>query len=134
MNFLETATLMNEAIQSSVSPTVQAWLTWMNVIFALSIVFAYWKKTARYLILTLLLVASLSVVIYHYTEQVHLLGASHILLWPWLMWYCYKNDFKGAPLQFKGFYNTWLMLLMSTMSISLVFDVRDVFLVLMGLK
>ena len=134
MNFLETATLMNEAIKSSVSPTVQAWLTWMNVIFALSIVFAYWKKTARYLILTLLLVASLSVVIYHYTEQVHLLGASHILLWPWLMWYCYKNDFKGSPLQFKGFYNTWLMLLMSTMSISLVFDVRDVFLVLMGLK
>jgi len=76
------------------------------------------------------------------TKNIHLFGIPHLIVWTPLAIYLWKSTLSPAaraatPL-ISGAYSkahlVWVALLFVTIIISLVFDVRDVFLVMTGAK
>jgi len=122
------------AIQAATSPAVQLWMAWMSLLFIVSLLFV-WKRTgARYALAASLLGAACGVIIFKLTADPWLLGISHILFWLPLLWILYRVDISKPAFNWKTPYGIWLALLIPTIVISLVFDFRDVAMVLMGTR
>ncbi len=128
--------LMNEmnAQMEVLPPLVQYWMNWMMLVFVLSIVFVWNRKPARYVLLSFVLTMPVAMLVFYLTATVHLLGIAHLLVWGPLFYYLYSVEIKPQGLAFNSPYSIWLLLLMATIAISLVFDIRDLVLVLLGSK
>ena len=113
---------------------VQYWVNWMGLVFIVSILFVWKKKAARFALLSMILTMAIGLGIFHYTETIHLLGVGHILFWAPLLYYLARHEITSDAVSLKSVYGVWLCLLMATISISLIFDVRDIVLVMMGSK
>jgi hypothetical protein len=114
--------------------TVQYWVNWMLFIFFASVFFVWTKKAARYALLAMVLVMPVAMLIVYLSGTVHLIGVAHLLLWGPLFFYLLKVEIKREGFEFKSIYGVWLGLLMATIAVSLVFDIRDIFLVVTGGK
>ena len=125
---------MMTAIEASSTPIVALWINWMVLIFLLSIIFVWRHKTARYVLLAIILTGPIGYLVWSLTGKVHLIGIAHLIVWFPMAVYLYFNEFKQENFKWKSVYGVWLILLVTTIIISLVFDVRDIALVLMGQK
>jgi len=125
---------MMQAVEAAASPSVQLWMNWMLIIFALSLIFVWKKVGARYALAAFVLGAISGVVIFNLTGDPWLLGISHILFWLPLLWILYRVDISKPGFNWKTPYGVWLALLIATIVISLVFDFRDVAMVLTGTR
>lgn len=72
--------------------------------------------------------------VYHFSGSIHLLGIAHLIIWLPLFYYLVKFEILHEDFKYASAYGVWLSLLMATIVISLVFDVRDIALVAMGHK
>jgi len=113
---------------------VQMWMNWMMLIFLGSILFVRKYNTARWVLASILVSMPVALFVYYLTNTIHLLGIVHILLWSPLLVLIYRSDFKSGSLSKISPYGIWVILLTTTIVISLIFDVRDVFLVSIGQK
>lgn len=125
---------MNSAILAATTPIVQIWMNWMMIIFLASVFFVWNHKSARFILAALFLSAPIALFIFKTTNNVHLIGITHLLVWIPLIVYLYFSEIKDKLTQLKSIYGVYLVLFLSTILISLVFDVRDITLVAMGLK
>ena len=125
---------MMQAIMASTSPAVQLWMNWMVVVFALSLLFVWKKVGARYTLAAVILGAICAFVIFKLTNDPWLIGISHILFWMPLLPILYKVEISKPGFNWKTLYGIWLALLITTIVISLVFDFRDVAMVLLGMR
>lgn len=126
-----------ESMESETTLAVQLWMAWMSLIFLASIAFV-WKYTPARVVLGAMLATIASVLyIWSLTKIIHLFGVAHILIWFPLAVYLW-----GAVLSQKGreryqahrpFY-IWICLLVATIVVSLVFDIRDIYLVMHDAK
>lgn len=114
-------------------PWVGYWMNWMMIVSIAAVLFVYTHKPARYALGSLLLIFPIAILIFNQTGEVHLIGIAHLLVWGPLAWYLYRVCMRGEVRK-KSAYGVWFMLFFLTICISLVFDVRDVYLVLMGGK
>ncbi len=113
---------------------IRYWVNWMGIIFLISVIFVWKKKSAQFVLLSMVLTIPVALGVFYWTETIHLLGVAHILVWVPLFYYLAKYEMKSESFSFKSIYGIWLCLLMTTISISLVFDVRDIALVITGNK
>jgi len=111
---------------------VQYWMNWMMGIFMASVLFVWKHKVARYSLAAFLITIPVGMVIFHFTHNVHLLGIAHLIVWGPLLVYLFKSSIKGQNL--KNPLGVWVFLLASTITISLLFDVRDLVLIALGKK
>lgn len=125
---------MEIAINATTSDTVKMWMNWMGLIFLSSLFFAYKHISARYIFLCIVLTAILAILIFNITKSPHLVGASHIILWLPLAIYLLKVEVIGKLENLKSAYGVYLILLLTTIVISLYFDIRDTTLILLGMK
>jgi hypothetical protein len=125
---------MMSAIEASSTPAVTMWINWMMVVFLLSIIFVLKHKPARLVLLAIILTGPLGYVVWKLTGKVHLIGIAHIILWAPLAIYLFLRVISLDEFKLKNAYGIWLCLLVTTILISLIFDVRDIFLVLTGVK
>lgn len=125
---------MSQAIHAVTSPVVRVWVNWMMLVFACSIVFAWKYAPARVVLAVFGITLLLSLLIYRLTNEPHLLGLGHILLWAPLAWYLITRVIKNERFNAVTPYGTWVLLLVFTIFISLLFDIRDVGLVAAGRK
>ncbi|MDX1519765.1 MAG: hypothetical protein R3318_06540 [Gammaproteobacteria bacterium] len=125
---------MNAAVNAVMTPAVRIWVNWMLAIFLVSIFFVWKHKSARIILAAFILTLPVALVIFELGKNPHLLGISHILVWTPLAVYLLKTEISGQLSRLKSPYGIYLVLLLITIAISLVFDVRDVILVTMGLK
>ena len=123
---------MMQAIQADTTPSVQLWMNWMSLMFMLSLVFVWKKVGARFVLAAVVLGLICGVVIFKLTGDPWLLGISHILFWMPLLWILYRVDISKPGFSWKTPYGVWLAVLMVTIVVSLVFDFRDVAMVLLG--
>ena len=123
---------MMQAIQADTTPSVQLWMNWMSLMFMLSLVFVWKKVGARFVLAAVVLGLICAVVIFKLTGDPWLLGISHILFWMPLLWILYRVDISKPGFSWKTPYGVWLAVLMVTIVVSLVFDFRDVAMVLLG--
>ena len=123
---------MTAAIDAATTPVVQIWMNWMLGIFALSIIFVWKYKGARWVLLTLVLSMPAAYIVYQATKNPWLLGIVHFVLWIPLGAYLLIVELKRPEVRLASIYGVWMIVLLTTIAISLVFDFRDVFLVLSG--
>lgn len=123
---------MTQAINAVTSPAVQIWMNWMLFIFVVSILFVWKHVAARLALLAFVLSAVLGLVIFNYTKQPHLIGVSHLILWTPLAIYLVAKVIKAKNFKARSPYGIWVLLLVATIVVSLVFDIKDVAMVLMG--
>jgi len=121
---------MDAAINAATSPAVKIWMNWMIVIFLASLCFVWKHKTAWVVVATLLLSLPIALYIFEQTQSVPLIGLAHIALWPFLAVFLYIKELKGKTEKFKTPYGIYLVLLLTTIAISLYFDIRDAMLIL----
>ncbi len=121
--------------QMSILPNlVQIWMNWMMLIFLCSIIFVWKYRTARWVLAAFLLSMPMAMFIYYLTNTIHLLGIVHVIIWLPLLIFLYRTDFKSESFKKFSPYGIWIILLATTIVISLIFDVRDIFLVSIGKK
>jgi len=115
------------------SPLVLLRTTWIRFILIASIVFIRRGKAARYVFLSIILQFLVVIVAFHVTQNVHLIGIAHLLFWPPIIYYILKFERKSEKFEFSSIYGIWIGLLITTMSVSLIFDIREVILFSMGI-
>ncbi len=123
-----------QAQMEMLSPAVQAWLNWMTICFLVSLLFVWTHKAARWVLAVMVLTMPLGLAIFALTGAVHLLGITHLILWTPLLVYMVKSEVRTDEFKVGSPYGIWVLLLVATIFISLVFDVRDVILVALGQK
>lgn len=128
---------LQAAMEAGTSPAVQLWMNWMLAIFALSILFVWKHIQARWALGTLILTGICGYFLWTMTKNVHLLGIVHLILWTPMAYYLWHSVLskKSRPYmrEYKFFF-LWAAVLFATIVISLLFDVRDIYLVLTGAK
>ena len=123
---------MDAAINAATSPAVKIWMNWMLVIFLFSIIFVWRHKTAWAVLVTLLVSLPLAIYIFELTQSVPLIGLAHIGLWLPLAIFLIITELKGKTVQLKTPYGIYIVLLLTTITISLFFDIRDAILITLG--
>ena len=106
----------------------------MLFIFLVSVVFVWKFKAARYVLATFILTMPVGMLVFYFTQNAHLLGIAHLILWAPLLFGLVKYEIKQADFSFASIYGVWLVLLMTTISLSLVFDIRDIAMIALGYK
>ena len=122
------------AIQEAITPAVRIWLYWIAIIFLFSVPFVWEYKSARIVLAAFLLTLPVAILVFRLFNNAHLIGIAHIAVWGPLAFYLIKNDLMRASFQYISPYGVWIMLLLGTIAVSLVFDVRDISLVVLGKK
>jgi len=125
---------MEIAINEATSPSVKIWMNWMLLVFAASIIFVWKYKAARIVLVSFILTIAIALIVFNVSNSAHLIGIAHILLWGPLAFYLLRFEIKSQTFQIKSVYGVWIILLLVTIAISLLFDVRDIILVFMGAK
>lgn len=116
---------MEAAINAATSPAVKMWMNWMLLIFLASLLFVWKHKTAWAILAAFLLTLPFALYIFNITQSVPLIGLAHIALWPPLAVFLVLMEFKGEKSRLKTPYGIYLVLLLTTITISLYFDIRD---------
>ena len=140
---------MNEIYATMSAETtyaVKLWMRWMMFIFILSLAFVKGYKTARWAFLAIIATIICGAITWALSKNVHLFGIPHLIVWTPLAIYIWKHTLSPraraavppANVNTSGLYHKafmfWATLLFITILISLVFDVRDVYLVATGVK
>jgi hypothetical protein len=113
---------------------IHYWMNWVVLIFLLPALFVWKSKAARYVLVALILTMPLGMLVFYFTNNAHLLGIAHLILWAPLLFGLIKYEIKRTDFKFASVYGIWLALLMATISISLVFDIRDIAMIAIGHK
>jgi len=125
---------MEIAILAATTPEVQIWMNWMMAIFMTSLIFVWKYKSARIVFAAFVLTVPIAMVVSNISKSAHLIGIAHIILWGPLAYYLIKKVVLNPSFEKISFFGVWVYLLLATISISIVFDIRDITLVFMGLK
>lgn len=125
---------MEAAVNAATSDAVKIWMNWMLIIFVASVLFVYKHISARFILGAFVLTLPIAIFIFKQTQSPHLLGISHIIVWLPLAIYLIKTEVMGKVEKLKSVYGVYLILLLVTIAISLVFDIRDTALILLGYK
>jgi len=125
---------MTAAIDAVATPNVAMWMNWMVGVFLLSILFVWKYAGARVVLLVFFLSIPALYFVFQATKDPWLLGIVHIVFWLPLAIYLLLVEFKKPAVRAASIYGVWLILLISTIAISVVLDVRDVFNVLTGAR
>ena len=116
---------------------VKVWMTWMSVVFLASLYFVRKFLPARLALMVMMATIAAVLYIWHLTKNIHLFGVAHILFWFPLAVYLLSGvvSKKGRETyKTERPFFIWICLLLATIVISLIFDVRDLYLVMMGVK
>ena len=115
-------------------PMIQYWMNWMLAIFMGSMFFIMRHKPARMVMLTFVVSMPVALLLFYFTENIHLFGIVHLVLWLPLLIFLFKKVLKAPDFKMQSLYGVWVILLSNTIFISLLFDIRDIALVLLGKK
>jgi len=125
---------MEAAINAGTSDAVKIWMNWMVIIFLASLIFVYKHVSARIIFGVVILTLPIAFFVFNQTQNINLLGIAHIICWLPLAIYLIKVEVIGKIDKLKTPYGIYLILLLATITTSLVFDVRDITLVKLGIK
>jgi len=131
---LELMQEIDAALDAETTPIVGLWMDWMGIVFLASILFAWKRIGARLALLVVVLTMLGANVIYVTTGNVHLFGIAHLIFWAPLLYFLVTREIRVPNFKAASPYGIWLLLISATIVISLVFDVRDIFLVSTGQK
>ena len=125
---------MTLAVNAATTPIIQFWMNWIMLAFLFSLLFVWRHPPARIVLAAFVLSAIAGWAIFQITKNVWLLGLSHLLFWGPLAHYLWFKVVKQPSFKKRSPYGIWVIILLITIVISLLFDIRDITLTLFGLK
>lgn len=125
---------MGLAIQETITPAVRIWLSWLIIIFLTAVIFVWKYRSARIVLASFILTLPIAILVFSISNSAHLIGIAHIIVWGPLAFYLIESDLRRSSFQFRSPYGVWMILLLGTIAVSLVLDVRDIALVFLGMK
>jgi len=102
---------MTAAVNAATTPAVQMWMNWMLAIFALSIIFVWKYKGARWVLLAFVLSIPAGYLLFLATKDPWLLGAVHFIFWLPLAVHLLVVELKRPEVRIASIYGVWLVLL-----------------------
>ena len=106
------------------------WMYWMGFINFAAIFFVWKKVEARWILAAMIAnMVFMGQFLFPTYGYVRLLGLSHIIFWTPLAIYLFRRNVFQKP---KGIYDLYLLAVLITISVSLVFDYIDLARYLMG--
>ena len=121
---------MMQAVKAETPAWVGVWLNFMTlVLVGGSAVFMFSHTLALLVFLSAIASLVAAIFLYQRFRNIYVLGVTHIPLWGPLVAYILATSFRGNA-DFSEPYTIWLATATLVMSVSLVFDVRDLFLVM----
>ena len=121
---------MMQAVQAETTPLVQAWLNFMTLVLVVGGgVFMFSHTTALLVFLSAIASLIAAIFLFGRFKNIYVLGVTHIPLWGPLVAYIFATEFAGGA-DFSQIYTIWLAVASLVMVTSLIFDVRDLYLVL----
>lgn len=104
---------------------VFSWMTWMRFVFFSSIWFAWKHNDARLTLATGFLSLQAAILVAYFVGWGLLWGITHLVLWTPLLLYVYINR---EPFSSGNAHSLWQRVLIGTIIVSLIFDIRDLIL------
>lgn len=110
---------------------LQYWLNWMMVVIILMPLLFFRRPQGRVAIGTSVLLLAAAIPLGRIFGISNFFALLHLLIWtPLVMYFCYQLREKMIPI--KSFFGIWSLVMVATVIISLVFDIRDFSRWLMG--
>ncbi len=132
---------MFAAVNAQTSRAVKLWLNWMTFIFGSSVFFIWTHVPARWVLFCMIAPLLVAAIVFRVTKNVWLIGIGHFFFWIPLAIYLSRSvlsfDARGRgslALHLSDPFFTWVALIVLTIGISIIFDFRDLLLVIMGKK
>ena len=120
---------MMKAVLTETKPAVIIWLNFMSlVLVGGGAVFMFDHTAALLIFISAILSLVAAIVLFGKFQNIYVLGATHIPLWGPLVAFIAATEFAGGA-DFSQPYTLWLALASLVMVVSLVFDARDLYLV-----
>lgn len=121
---------MMDDVKAEASPLVMLWLNFMTLVLVVGgAVFALSHTTALLVFLSAIISLVVAIFLYAKFQNIYVVGATHIPLWGPLVAYIFATEFVGGKADFSQPYVVWLALASLVMVTSLIFDLRDLYLV-----
>ncbi len=120
---------MMQAVQAETTPLVRIWLNFMTLVLVVGgAVFMFAHTSALLVFLSAIASLLVAILLFAKFQNIYVLGATHIPLWGPLVVYFLAVQFSGGVDVTQPF-ELWLATATLVMIVSLVFDVRDLYLV-----
>ncbi len=121
---------MMQAVQAETTALVRAWLNFMTLVLVVGgAVFMFNHTSALLVFLSAIASLVAAIFLFRKFQNIYVLGATHIPLWGPLVGYILITQLTGGD-DFSQPYTIWLATAALVMLVSLVFDIRDLYLVL----
>jgi len=121
---------MMQAVRAQTTPLVRGWLNFMTlVLVAGGGVFMFEHIAALLVFLSAIASLLVSIILFAKFQTIYVLGATHIPLWGPLVAYILATELLGGA-DFTQPFVIWMATATFVMIVSLIFDVRDLYLVL----
>lgn len=120
-----------KAVQSQISKPVMIWANFMGlVLVAGSAIFMFSHSAALLIFIATMAAFAISFVLFQIRPNIYVIGIPQIILWGPLLVYLYRIEFAGGGADFSQWFTVWLGVASATMIISILFDLRDLYLVI----
>ena len=121
------ATLEDARQQMSLLPRpIQYWMRWLNIVFLTGMAFVFSYAATRWKLAAYVVRFQVAIPIFYLTRDIDMLGAPHVLFWTPLLIYLPLVAAGDPNFNLLSLYGGWSVLLLLTISISVVFDVRAI--------
>lgn len=120
-----------QAVQSQISTPVMIWANFMGlVLVAGSAIFMFSHGAALLVFAATMAAFVIAFALYQFRPNIYVIGIPQLFLWTPLVAYLYRTEFAGGAADFSQWFAIWLGVALATMVISILFDVRDLYLVI----
>lgn len=126
---IEMMTQMN-----ALPPGVRLWTAWMMAVFFFAAFFVRRDEEARLVLGSFILTMAAALLFFWTTGTVKMIAAAHLLIWTPLLVYLLKTRLGSSSFKAKSPVGAWLLVLTATITVSLVFDAREVAIFLRGVE
>lgn len=120
-----------QAVQAEASKPVMVWLNYMGLLLLIgSAVFMFGNTIALMIVFAATIISGISAfTLFQIYPNTYIVGIPQLIFWSPLLIYIFATEFAGGAADFSRPFIIWLTIASLTMLVSLVFDVRDLYLV-----
>ena len=107
------------------------WAIFMGlVLVAGSAIFMFSHRAALLIFIATMAAFAISFALFQIRPNIYVIGIPQIILWSPLLVYLYRTEFAGGAADSAQWFTIWLGVASITMFISILFDLRDLYLVI----
>lgn len=119
-----------QAVQAEASKPVMVWLNYMGLLLLIGSAVFMFGNTSALIVFAATIISGISAfVLFQIYPNIYVVGIPQLIFWSPPLIYIFATEFAGGAADFSRPFIIWLTIASLTILVSLVFDVRDLYLV-----